>query len=159
MIQRVKSASVRVDGELVSEIGRGLLVLVGIHKYDTNEERNNLVRKILNLRAFEDPSSEEEKKRWNKSVLDLDLEVLLVSQFTLIHSMKGNKPDFRHAMAGEKAKEFFDSFVQEMKKNHKNGDLVKEGKFGAMMDVQLINDGPVTLQLEFAPKQPKELSQ
>ena len=151
VIQRVKQAKVTVDGVLVSEIGKGLLVLVGIHKDDGQSERENLARKILNLRAFEEESGDE-AKRWNKSVSDLALEVMLVSQFTLIHTMKGNKPDFRHAMKGQAAQEFFDAFVEDMKKSHKSPDLVKQGQFGAMMDVQLVNDGPVTLELEFTPK-------
>ncbi len=104
LIQRVKSASVTVDGEVVSSIGRGLCVLVGIHKDDTREQLDTLARKVLAVRAFDDPES---GKRWNKSVLDLDLEVLLVSQFTLYHVMKGNKPDFHLAMGGEASKAFY----------------------------------------------------
>ena len=90
VIQRVQSASVSVDGNVIASIGRGICVLIGIHVKDTPKERETIVRKILNLRIFDD----EKNKRWSKSVKDLNLEILCVSQFTLYHIMKGNKPDF-----------------------------------------------------------------
>ena len=90
IIQRVQSASVSVDENVIASIGRGICVLIGIHKKDTNKERETIVRKILNLRIFDDQNN----KRWSKSVKDLNLEILCVSQFTLYHIMKGNKPDF-----------------------------------------------------------------
>ena len=92
IVQRVQSASVAVNDSVISSIGKGICVLVGIHDKDTPKERETIVRKLLNLRVFED----ENDKRWAKSVKDLNLEVLCVSQFTLYHTMKGNKPDFRH---------------------------------------------------------------
>ena len=92
IVQRVQSASVAVNDSVISSIGKGICVLVGIHAKDTPKERETIVRKLLNLRVFED----ENDKRWAKSVKDLNLEVLCVSQFTLYHTMKGNKPDFRH---------------------------------------------------------------
>ena len=90
VVQRVKSASVSIDEDVISSIGKGICVLVGIHVKDTPKERETIVRKLLNLRVFED----EKNKRWCKSVKDLNLEILCVSQFTLYHIMKGNKPDF-----------------------------------------------------------------
>ena len=90
IIQRVQSASVSVDENVIASIGRGICVLIGIHKKDTHKERETIVRKILNLRIFDDQNN----KRWSKSVKDLNLEILCVSQFTLYHIMKGNKPDF-----------------------------------------------------------------
>ena len=90
IVQRVQSASVSVDGNIISSIGKGVCVFVGIHVKDTPKERDTIVRKLLNLRVFED----EKNKRWCKSVKDLNLEILCVSQFTLYHIMKGNKPDF-----------------------------------------------------------------
>ena len=90
VVQRVKSASVSINDNTISSIGKGICVLVGIHVKDTAKERDTIVRKLLNLRLFED----EGNKRWSKSVKDLNLEILCVSQFTLYHIMKGNKPDF-----------------------------------------------------------------
>ena len=92
IVQRVQAASVTVDGNTISSIGKGICVLIGIHKKDTPKERETIVRKILNLRIFDDP--EKENKRWSKSTKDINLEILCVSQFTLYHIMKGNKPDF-----------------------------------------------------------------
>ncbi len=147
VIQRVKNASVSVDSEVVGSIGRGLLVLVGIHRDDTTQSRQFLAKKLLNLRAFE----AEDEKRWSKSVLDLDLEILCVSQFTLYHTMKGNKPDFRHAMPPDKAKEFYNDFLDELRKFRTDGEKIQDGRFGALMEVSLVNDGPVTLELESGP--------
>ena len=90
VVQRVKSASVSINDNTISSIGKGICVLVGIQVKDTPKERETIVRKLLNLRVFEDESN----KRWAKSVKDLNLEILCVSQFTLYHIMKGNKPDF-----------------------------------------------------------------
>lgn len=148
VIQRVASASVSVDGELISSIGRGLCVLVGIHRGDTRKELEQIVRKILNLRLFEDPK--EEGKRWNKSVKDLKLELLCISQFTLYHTLKGNKPDFHLAMKGDDAKDLYDEFLAELKRQYEE-EKVKDGLFGGYMQVSLVNDGPVTLEIEFPP--------
>lgn len=148
IVQRVQSASVAVNDTVISSIGKGICVLVGIHAKDTPKERETIVRKLLNLRAFED----ENGKRWTKSVKDLNLEVLCVSQFTLYHTMKGNKPDFRHAMTGDEAKDYYAQFLEELMKNHPGGaDKIKNGQFGAMMQVHIQNDGPVTLELEALP--------
>ena len=143
VVQRVVSGSVKVEGELVSSIGRGMVALIGIHKDDTKTEMDYIVRKLITLRMWEDESG----RRWAKSAKDLDLDILCVSQFTLYHVMKGNKPDFHLAMGGEESKQFYNQFVEEMKKNYKE-DKVKDGVFGANMQVELINDGPVTLELE-----------
>ena len=143
VVQRVLSGSVRVDGEVVSSIGKGMVVLVGIHKDDTKVEMDYIVRKLVGLRMWDDESG----RRWAKSAKDLGLEMLCVSQFTLYHVMKGNKPDFHLAMGGEQSKQFYEDFLAEMNKAY-NTEKVKNGVFGAMMEVELINDGPVTLQLE-----------
>ncbi len=156
IIQRVTSASVVVDGEVVSSIGRGLCVLVGLHRTDTRKELEYIARKVLSLRVFEDPQS---GKRWNKSVKDLNLEVLCVSQFTLYHIMKGNKLDFHLAMGGDAAKNMYGDLLTELKKNHVE-EKIKDGIFGAMMEVNIANDGPVTLEIESmsesSKQQPKE---
>ncbi|KAH8414143.1 hypothetical protein KR222_009203 [Zaprionus bogoriensis] len=135
-------AAFTVLGELISSIGPGLCVLVGIKTSDTEADVDYLVRKILALRLFED-----EGKRWQKSVKDLQLEVLCVSQFTLYHRLKGNKPDFSAAMKSEEATRLYNIFLDRLRRSHE-ATKVKDGKFGAYMQVHIENDGPVTLELE-----------
>ncbi|EDW15583.1 D-aminoacyl-tRNA deacylase isoform X1 [Drosophila mojavensis] len=142
VIQRVKAAKVTVLDELVSTIGPGLCVLVGIKSSDTITDVEYLVRKILALRLFED-----EGKRWQKSVKDLQLEVLCVSQFTLYHRLKGNKPDFSAAMKGEDAQQLYSHFLNRLCQSY-DSSKIKDGKFGAYMQVHIENDGPVTIELE-----------
>ena len=143
VVQRVISGSVKVEGEVVASIGKGMVALIGIHKDDTKVEMDYIVRKLVSLRMWEDEGG----RRWAKSAKDLGLEVLCVSQFTLYHVMKGNKPDFHLAMGGEQSKQFYEEFLAEMKKAY-NNEKIKDGVFGANMQVELINDGPVTLELE-----------
>lgn len=143
VIQRVTKASVTVDGQTVSSIGQGLCVLIGIHRDDTRKDMEYIVRKILNYRLFDNADG----KRWNKSVKDLNHEVLCVSQFTLYHLMKGNKPDFHLSMSGDASKEFYLDFLSELRKNYCE-DKIKDGQFGAMMQVVIQNDGPVTVEIE-----------
>lgn len=100
------------------------------------------VRKILNLRLFE-----HEGKRWSKSVLDEQLEILCVSQFTLYHRLKGNKPDFHYAMQGVAAEELYNKFLDSLRAKYE-ANKIKNGKFGAYMQVHIVNDGPVTVELE-----------
>ena len=144
VVQRVLSGSVSVDGEVVSSIGKGIVALIGIHKDDTKTDLEYLVRKLVSVRLWEDEGG----RRWAKSAKDLDLEILCVSQFTLYHVMKGNKPDFHLAMAGDQSKLFYEEFLTQMKKNHSSEDKIKNGVFGAMMEVNIVNDGPVTLELD-----------
>ena len=145
VLQRVVSGSVSVGGEVVSSIGRGMVALIGIHRDDTKADMEYIVRKLVSLRMWEDDTG----RRWAKSAKDLDYEILCVSQFTLYHVMKGNKPDFHLAMAGENSKLFYDEFLTEMKKAHSE-ERIKDGVFGAMMEVNIVNDGPVTLELDSA---------
>ncbi|XP_033101105.1 D-aminoacyl-tRNA deacylase 1-like [Anneissia japonica] len=160
VIQRVTKASVSVGDELVSSIGRGLCVLVGITKDDTPKEREYIARKVLNLRVFDDDAG----KRWSKSVKDKQFEILCVSQFTLYAILKGNKPDFHCAMPGEKSRLFYEEFLQLLQKDYKPA-MIKDGKFGAYMQVHIQNDGPVTIQIdspteiaaEETPKKPSTL--
>ncbi|EDV95088.1 D-aminoacyl-tRNA deacylase isoform X1 [Drosophila grimshawi] len=142
VIQRVKAAKVTVLDELVSSIGPGLCVLVGIKTSDTATDVEYLVRKILALRLFED-----EGKRWQKSVKDLELDILCVSQFTLYHRLKGNKPDFSGAMKGEEANQLYNQFLDRLRQSYVSS-KIKDGKFGAYMQVHIENDGPVTIELE-----------
>ncbi|XP_073484072.1 D-aminoacyl-tRNA deacylase 1 isoform X3 [Aquarana catesbeiana] len=143
IIQRVTQASVTVGEEQVSSIGRGICVLLGISVEDTQKDIDYMVRKILNLRIFADDSG----KHWSKSVMDKQYEVLCVSQFTLQCVLKGNKPDYHMAMPSENAEPFYKDFLEQMRKAYKP-ELIKDGKFGAYMQVNIQNDGPVTIQLE-----------
>ncbi|XP_075145438.1 D-aminoacyl-tRNA deacylase isoform X1 [Haematobia irritans] len=159
IVQRVTSAKVTVSEELISSIGRGLCVLVGITHTDTEKDVEYLSRKLLSLRLFEDSSG----KRWQKSVQDEKLEILCVSQFTLYHRLKGNKPDFHLAMQGEQAQTLYQLFLKRLGTSY-DANKIKDGKFGAYMQVHIQNDGPVTIELESPtqdskPKPNKELSQ
>ncbi|WOL06978.1 D-tyrosyl-tRNA(Tyr) deacylase [Canna indica] len=144
VVQRVLSASVEVEGRVVSEIGPGLLVLVGVHEADTEADADYICRKVLNMRLFPNATT---GKAWDLSVKQCNFGVLLVSQFTLYGILKGNKPDFHVAMPPQKAKPFYESLVEKFRKSY-TSDAVKDGVFGAMMKVNLVNDGPVTMQLD-----------
>lgn len=154
IVQRVAKASVTVGEEQISSIGHGLCVLLGISVEDTVKDTEYMVRKILNLRLFED----ENKKPWCKSVMDKQYEVLCISQFTLQCILKGNKPDYHMAMPAEQSEVFYNEFLEHMKKSY-NPELIKDGKFGAYMQVHIQNDGPVTIELESprTPLDPKQL--
>lgn len=141
LIQRVTNAKVSVKGQMISQIGKGFLVLLGVKQSDTEAEVNYLVEKIANLRVFGD-----ENDKMNLSLLDTKGEVLIVSQFTLYADCKrGRRPDFIDAAKPELAKELYKKFVQRFKET---GLKVGEGEFGAMMDIELVNSGPVTIMLE-----------
>lgn len=141
LVQRVEKAKVTVDDIETGSINEGLLVFLGIGKNDNKEDANYLVDKIQNLRIFED-----EDNRMNLSALDLNKEILVVSQFTLYGDCsKGRRPSFFEAASPEKAEELYNFFVNEMKNSELN---IETGEFKAMMDVELINDGPVTLWLD-----------
>lgn len=141
LIQRVSSASVRVDSETVSSIGRGLLVFLGVEKGDSEKDIEYLVKKVSQLRVFED-----EKGKLNYSVKDIRGEILIVSQFTLIADCrKGNRPSFERAERHEKARALYDLFIKRLEFT---GTPVKSGSFGATMKVHLVNDGPVTIIID-----------
>ncbi|KAK9171796.1 D-tyrosyl-tRNA(Tyr) deacylase [Cryptosporidium meleagridis] len=148
VLQKVKSASVKVNGQIVSSIGAGLLLLVGIRTDDVDSNSDYLVRKCLSIRLWPDESNPTSSKPWKLSVKDKDLEVLVVSQFTLFGNVKsGSKPDFHNAMSGKDALVIFNSMVEKFKKSH-DPEKIKTGCFGEEMEVSLVNDGPVTLILE-----------
>lgn len=141
LIQRVKNASVTIDGKLFSSINQGLLALVGIEKGDTIEAVQKLAKKVVNLRIFSD-----ENDKMNKSLLDIEGEMLIVSQFTLCgNCKKGTRPSFDNSAPPDVANSMYEAFIKEV---GSYGVKTGTGQFGAMMDVALINDGPVTFMLE-----------
>lgn len=143
VVQRVKSSSVKVDGEIIGNIGRGLNLLVGIAASDTEAELDWMTRKCLELRLFQD---EAYNKPWSKSIVDIQGEILVVSQFTLYGDCrKGRRPSFSNSAAPSFAEPLYDLFVAKLQQS---GLTIATGKFGAMMDVNIENDGPVTLILE-----------
>ncbi len=142
VLQRVKNASVTVSGERISEIGEGLLLLVGVAKDDGEGEASWLAEKIAGLRIFNDDDG-----KMNLGVRDVGGEILAVSQFTLLaDTRKGKRPSFIKAALPEEAEPLFDYFCERLRAAGIAS--VKTGSFGAMMDVALVNDGPVTIVLE-----------
>ncbi len=141
VIQRVTSASVVVDGETVGTCGHGLLILLGVAMGDTEEDLERMLQKIVKLRIFED-----EDGKMNRSVQDIDGEMLVVSQFTLLASYRhGNRPDYLGAAAPAEANRLYELFIERAKAHVRH---VGHGKFGADMKVSLLNDGPVTIVME-----------
>jgi D-tyrosyl-tRNA(Tyr) deacylase len=141
VLQRVSRAKVTVDGRVTGEIGRGLLLLAGFTDGDTEEALAWMVKKVVQLRIFPD-----EEGKMNRSVEDADGAILVVSQFTLYgDARKGNRPSFIDAARPEVAIPLYERFVALLREA---GRPVATGEFGAMMDVELVNDGPVTLILE-----------
>jgi len=141
LIQRVKEASVTIGGERYSSIDKGILALVGIEKGDGREAVQKLARKIVNLRIFSD-----ENDKMNKSLLDVQGKMLIVSQFTLCGDCrKGTRPGFDKSAPPDIANELYESFITEVETY---GIKTAHGMFGAMMEVSLVNDGPVTFMLE-----------
>ncbi|XP_063241952.1 D-aminoacyl-tRNA deacylase 1 [Bacillus rossius redtenbacheri] len=153
VIQRVIRSSVSVEDEVISSIGRGLCVFIGISRDDTKKDMEFIARKILSLRLFEDATG----RKWGAGAKDRRLEVLCVSQFTLCSALKGNKLDFHDAMPSDRSQQFYDEFLALLRSNYE-ADLVKDGKFGAYMEVNIVNDGPVTVEIE-SPRRNKPADQ
>ena len=144
VLQRVKSSQVEVDGQIIGKIGYGLNLLVGIASTDTEAELDWMARKCLDLRIF--PDSERPGNRWHKSVQEIEGELLVISQFTLYgECRKGRRPSFDKSAAPAAAKILYEQFVGLLRQS---GLKVDTGEFGAMMQVSIENDGPVTLILE-----------
>lgn len=141
VIQRVTESTVRVEGKVVGEIGPGLLVLLGVGQSDATADADYLAAKLSHLRIFEDAAG-----KMNRSLLDVDGQMLVVSQFTLLGDCrKGRRPSFAHAAKPEKAEQLYEYFVQKVART---GIKVETGQFAAKMAVSLVNDGPVTLIVE-----------
>ncbi|MGL6342629.1 MAG: D-aminoacyl-tRNA deacylase [Waterburya sp.] len=143
VVQRVKSSSVIVDGNEIARIGRGLNLLVGISPTDTEAQLDWMTRKCLELRLFPDQTTD---TAWSKSILDIQGEILVVSQFTLYGDCrKGRRPSFSDSATPNLAEPLYESFVVKLKTSGLN---ITTGQFGAMMTVNIENDGPVTLILD-----------
>jgi D-tyrosyl-tRNA(Tyr) deacylase len=141
LLQRVTSASVTIEGEVVGSIGRGLVVFVGVAEGDEPNDADYLVQKLVNLRIFAD-----KEERFNLSALDIKAELLLVSQFTLLaDTRKGRRPSFTEAAPPQLAEKLFEYFVNEAKRS---GLRVQTGRFQQYMQVGIHNDGPVTIMLD-----------
>lgn len=141
VVQRVKKSRVIVEGRLVGEINKGFNVLLGIYKEDTIEDLKYIKDKIINLRVFED-----ENDKMNLSLLDIKGDILAISQFTLYGDCrKGRRPNFMNAMGGDEAKALYEEFVKMLKES---GLKIETGEFGAHMNVEIENDGPVTILLD-----------
>ena len=140
LIQRVSRSSVRVEGRIVGEIGTGVNILLGVVRGDTREDMDRLISKIPVLRIFPD-----ETGRMNRSLIDIGGSALVISQFTLAADLKkGRRPSFDNAMPPEEARKLYEEFCRELSQHVP----VKRGIFGAMMEVEILNDGPVTLILD-----------
>ena len=141
LVQRVLNSNVKVDGKITGEINKGYMVLLGVTHDDDTEKADYLVKKLINLRVFED-----ENGKMNLNINQVGGELLIISQFTLYGNTKdGNRPSFTEAAKPEKAEELYNYFVEQCKKE---GIKTEAGIFGADMKVSLINDGPVTVMLE-----------
>ena len=175
IIQRVKRASVTVENEIIGKIGPGIMVLVGFTHKDTEKVLKKAVKKLLNIRLWntiqnsseiqkneitlenlkisenEKIQNSEKKKKiksWDSNLMQNNYELLIVSQFTLYGILKGNKPDFHHSLPAKEAEILYEQMISDLKKYYKN-DKIQSGKFGAKMEVDLCNDGPVTLNIEY----------
>lgn len=143
LIQRVTSGAVTIDNELFSQIKAGYVILLGIFESDSEKEADKLVDKILNLRIMAD-----EQDKMNRSIIDTKGELLVVSQFTLCADLTfGRRPSFIKAMKPDKAEKLYEYFVAKISKS---GLTIKTGKFGAMMQVNIVNDGPTTIIIDSA---------
>merc|ERR1740123_1032406 len=149
VIQRVAHASVEVAGSCVGRINQGLVLLLGIENGDRLEQVSQLATKVLKLRLW--PDLKDPNKQWASSVVDNKYGLLVVSQFTLFATFKKPKPDFHKAMGGDDAQALYEAFVEQCRKGVADPSLVATGSFGAMMQVDLRNDGPVTVELVAEP--------
>ncbi|MBS6610037.1 MULTISPECIES: D-aminoacyl-tRNA deacylase [Peptoniphilus] len=145
VVQRVKSSSVSVDGKIISEIEKGLMVLLGVEEDDDEKDLEYILKKVTKLRIFDD-----EDGVMNKSLIDYNLEILVVSQFTLYGDVrKGNRPSYVRSAKFDDGIVLYEKFIEELEKMNLK---VSHGEYGADMDVALVNDGPVTILLDSSKK-------
>lgn len=142
VVQRVNHASVTVDGAVVSSIGPGLMCLIGIRDGDSEADVEFMARKLLNVRLWAS-----EKKAWDLSCVQQGFEILCVSQFTLYGRLKGNSPDYSQSAKPHTARELYSALIEQLRRDY-SSEKIKDGIFGAKMDVTLSNDGPVTLVID-----------
>ena len=138
----------KVEEKIVGEIKNGLVVLVGFTKTDNESIVQKAVDKLLKIRLWKGLTEEDKLKSWQTNVVQNNYEILLVSQFTLYSVMKGNKPDFHQALGSEDAIKLYETMIKKLKENYKK-DKIQTGKFGEMMQVEIVNEGPVTIELEY----------
>lgn len=147
VVQKVKSASVTVEGKVISSIGPGAMALVGLHENDTTEDLEYCCKRLLACKLW----SNDNGALWRHGVKQRGHEVLCVSQFTLYGTLtKKNQPDYKLAMKAVPAQKLYNEFLDMLRTNYES-DKIKDGEFGAMMDVALVNDGPVTIVIESNP--------
>ncbi|CAB9510591.1 D-aminoacyl-tRNA deacylase 1 [Seminavis robusta] len=152
VVQRVKSASVTVEEKKVSTIGNGIMALVGIHENDAQADLDYCCKRLLGCKLWENDNG----ALWRQGVKQKGYQVLCVSQFTLYGTLtKKNQPDYKRAMKAVPAQELYNTFLNMLRENYQ-ADKIADGVFGAMMDVELINDGPVTIVIESEPAAPPE---
>eukprot|EP00347_Sterkiella_histriomuscorum_P018041 403347014 len=145
VIQRVLRAQLTSNEQVVSTINKGLMVLVGITHTDNYLDYEYLAKKILNLKLW--PDLKDPNKAWGSNVIENKFDILLVSQFTLYHQLKGTKPDFHDAMNGEKAQLLYNEFLEYLRKQYE-AERVQPGAFGQYMNIEMVCDGPVTITVE-----------
>lgn len=151
VVQRVKSASVTVEGQVVSSIGPGLLALVGLHLHDTEQDLTYCCKRLVGARLWQNDNG----GQWRHGVKQKNYDILCVSQFTLYGTLseKKQQPDYKLAMKTEQAEQMYKRFL-EMLSSQYQPDKIHDGVFGALMDVALVNDGPVTIIIESDPDDP-----
>ena len=155
VLQRVRSASVSVEGETISKIGPGVMALVGLHEGDTEENLQECCKKLLAAKLWPNDNG----GQWRHGVKQKNMQVLCVSQFTLYGTLsKKNQPDYKRSMKAIPAQVLYMQFLDMLKESYQE-DKIFDGKFGAMMDVELVNDGPVTLVVESEPKNVGEIDE
>eukprot|EP00831_Metopus_contortus_P052974 TRINITY_DN44503_c0_g1_i1.p1 TRINITY_DN44503_c0_g1~~TRINITY_DN44503_c0_g1_i1.p1 ORF type:complete len:182 (+),score=38.84 TRINITY_DN44503_c0_g1_i1:30-575(+) len=156
IIQRVLRGCVTVDGKIVGKIGKGAHVLLGLTHGDTEVEMMQMIERLIKLNLWQDGKSTLDQKSWNTNVIQNNFDFMIVSQFTLYGFLKGNKPDFHKSMDHEKAEELYNKFVSVLRAKY-IPEKVQTGSFGNYMNVELENDGPVTIQLDsVATSKPEE---
>lgn len=153
VVQRVKSASVTVGGKIKSSIGPGAMALVGLHEHDSYSDLEYCCKRLLGCKLWENEAG----AGWRRGAKQMGLDILCVSQFTLYGTLtKKNQPDYKKAMKNERARQMYSDFLNMLKDNYE-AEKIHDGEFGAMMEVALVNDGPVTLVIESNPKSPDDM--